>query len=201
MRKIKEALRRTKDEGRKTNGFNFFSSLVPRPSSFVNWLLILFIFSISGCGKMTGIPMGNPVGGELTAAQKFTLKNLDGGVTELNQLLSQKKLVLINFWATWCGYCVEEMPDLVKLQAANESRGFTVLAVNVGESGKQVSDFAKKMGLNFPIVLDEDNAVSQSYGLVGIPVSYLVGSTGKVLGEYHGFTPKLVSDIEGNLTA
>ena len=55
------------------------------------------------------------------------------------------------------------------------------------------------MGLNFPIVLDEDNTVAQNYGLVGIPVSYLIRSDGKVLGEYHGFSRKLVSDAEDSL--
>jgi peroxiredoxin len=153
----------------------------------------------AGCGRVTGIPMGSSVGAELTSDQKFTLKNMDGTVTDLSQVLTQKKLVLLNFWATWCTYCVEEMPDLIKLQSQYEANGFTVLAVNVGESAEQASAFAKKLGLNFPVVLDEDSAVSRSFGLVGVPVSYLVSSDGKILGEYHGFIPKLVSDVKKNL--
>jgi len=162
-------------------------------------LIVAVMFFSAGCGRVTGIPMGSAVSSELTPIQKFTLKNLDGGVTDLSQVLTQKKLVLLNFWATWCTYCVEEMPGLIKLQARHGSDGFTVIAVNVGESAGQASVFAKKMGLNFPVVLDEDNAVAQSFGLVGIPVSYLVSSDGKVLGEYHGFTPKLLSDVEKSL--
>ena len=157
------------------------------------------LFLITGCGRVVGIPSSGAVSGQLTEEQKFTLKKTDGTVVSLAQLLGQKKLVLLNFWATWCTYCVEEMPDLVDLQNRHQSNGFTVLAVNVGESVSQASAFEKKHGLNFPVVLDEDMAVSQKYGLVGIPVSYLVDSQGIVIGEYHGFTPKLVSDVEKNL--
>lgn len=164
-------------------------------------LIVTVMLLSTGCGRVTGIPMGSSVSGELTPAQKFTLKNLDGGVTDLSQVLAQKKVVLLNFWATWCTYCVEEMPDLIELQARHGSSGFTVIAVNVGESAEQASAFAKKTGLNFPVVLDQDNAVAQSFGLVGIPVSYLVSSDGKILGEYHGFTPKLISDVEKALAS
>ena len=166
---------------------------------FGAWTLVLAL-SAAGCGRVVGIPSsGAVVGAELNESQRFTLKSTDGSVVSLAQLLSQKRLVLINFWATWCGYCVEEMPDFVKLQEAQQDKGFTVLAVNVGESAAQASAFAKRHGLNFPVLLDEDMAVSQAYGLVGIPSSYLVDSGGKVIGEYHGFTPELVSDVESHL--
>lgn len=154
--------------------------------------------AVAGCGRVAGIP-GTLEGTVLTEAQKFTLKTPEGQALSLAQLLAQKKLVLINFWATWCGYCVEEMPDLIKLQAKHEANGFTVVAVNAGESASQASSFAKKAGLNFPVALDEDMAVSQSYGLVGIPTTFLVNAEGKVLGQYNSFTPELVSDVENNL--
>ena len=154
----------------------------------------------AGCSALTGTgSSASSLGTELKPTQRFTLMNPAREAVSLDQVLSKNKAVLINFWATWCGYCVEEMPDLVKLQTRLESRGFTVLGVDVGESADQASSFAKKFGLNFPIVLDEDNTVSQNYGLVGIPVSYLIRSDGKVLGEYHGFSNKLVSDVEDSL--
>ena len=153
-----------------------------------------------GCSKIMETPSGS-VQTELKPAQRFTLMDLKNEAVSLDRLLSTHKSVLINFWATWCSYCVEEMSDLVKLQAEHGARGFTVLAVDVGETAEQASAFAQKHGLNFPIVLDTDNTVAQNYGLVGIPVSYLIGSDGKVLGEYHGFTKKLVSDVEASLKA
>ncbi len=166
---------------------------------FLGLMMAGMILFSSGCERVTGLPAGGAVNRELTQAQRFKLKNIDGTVTDLSQVLMKKKLVLINFWATWCGFCVEEMPDLVKLQKWHEGEGFTVVAVNSGESAHQAAAFAAKFRLNFPVVLDEDNEISQSYGIVGIPVSYLVSSDGKILGEYHGFTRRLVSDIKKNL--
>ena len=173
-----------------------------RGRAVVAFVVLWAAIVVAGCGKVNLAPIGGGAMGEsLTTEQRFVLKNIDGQTTDLSQVLSQKKLVLLNFWATWCTYCVEEMPDLVKLQAKNESRGFTVLAVNVGESVAQASDFAKKFNLNFPVVVDETSAVAQAYGLVGIPVSYLVASDGKIIGEYHGFTPKMIADVESNLAS
>ena len=153
-------------------------------------------FFIGGCAGKPGSGSAIGSGGHLTAEQRFTLKNLNNENTGLDQVLANNKAVLIDFWATWCGYCVEEMPDLIRLQEANKGRGFTVLAVNVGESSRQASAFSDKMKLNFPIVLDEDMAVSQKYGLVGIPTSILVNSTGKILGVYHEFSHSLEADVE-----
>ena len=161
--------------------------------------LLVAVFAVSGCGKIAGIP-SSMAGSKLTEDQKFTLKTPDGSVLSLAQVLSQKKAVLINFWATWCGYCIEEMPSLVKLQAEHEANGFTVIGVDSGESASQVAAFVKKHSLNFPVVLDEDMSVSQRYALVGIPTSFLVTSDGTIVGEYSGFTPKLVSDVEKSLS-
>jgi len=154
---------------------------------------------MSGCGRVAGIPSSMD-GSLLTEEQKFTLKTPDGSVVSLAQVLPQKKSVLLNFWATWCPYCVEEMPELVKLHAQHEAAGFTVIAVNVGESASQAAAFIKKHHLNFPVVLDENMSVSERYGLVGLPTSFLIGTDGKVIGQYTGYTPKLVSDVEKSLS-
>ena len=170
------------------------------PGRLRTFVLMPALIFLAGCSGLSGPGSGaSSIGPELKQTQRFTLKNPAGETVSLDQLLSKHKSVLLNFWATWCSYCVEEMPDLVKLQARLQDKGFTVLAVDVGESAGQASAFAKKMGLNFPVVLDEDNTVAQNYGLVGIPVSYLIASDGKVLGEYHGFSRQLVTDVEDSL--
>lgn len=160
-------------------------------------VLIYGALYLAGCSGSSVI--SSSVGKDLEPSQRFTLKNPKGEAVSLDQVLSSHKSVLLNFWATWCSYCVEEMPDLVKLQERLSPQGFTVLAVDVGESAEQVAAFADRAGLNFPIVLDTDNTVAQNYGLVGIPVSYLIDSSGKIIGEYHGFTSKLVKDAEASL--
>jgi peroxiredoxin len=134
-------------------------------------------------------------GSELTQSQRFTLKDIKGEAVSLDQVLSKNKAVLIDFWATWCGFCVEAMPELVKLQDKYQTSGFTVLAVNVGESLNQVVGFAEKMKLNFPVLLDEDMSVSRQYGIVGLPTTLLINAQGQVLGEYHEGS-RFESDIE-----
>ena len=163
-------------------------------------ILIALIVFLAGCSGISGSgSTASSLGPELKSSHRFTLKDLNGEAVSLDRMLSKNKAVLINFWATWCTFCVEEMPDLIKLQTKLQDQGFTVLAVDVGEPAEQAAAFAKKMGLNFPVVLDEDSTVAQNYGLVGIPVSYLIASDGKVLGEYHGFSHRLVSDVEDSL--
>lgn len=128
--------------------------------------------------------------------QDFTLKNLEDQDTSLQSVLKTHKAVLLNFWATWCPPCQEEIPGLIKLQAQHQASSFTVLGISVGESQKKVSSFVKKNGINYPILLDKEESVAESYGVVGIPTSYLLSSDGKVLGEYHAYTPELIADIE-----
>ncbi len=134
--------------------------------------------------------------GQLSGRQMFTLKNLDGEDVSLEALLKRNKAVLLNFWATWCPPCREEIPDLIKLQETYQGRSFTILGVDVGESGAKVSGFVKKIGINYPVVLDSDNRVTEIYRVVGIPTSLLIDSDGKILGVYHGFTGPLVEDVK-----
>ncbi len=164
------------------------------------WLPLLALVVLAGCMRPGEAPSGS-VQGELKPSQRFTLPDTKGQAVSLDRTLAQHKSVLVNFWATWCSYCVEEMPDLIKLQDRVGKDGFTVLAVNVGETAEQASYFIRKQGLNFPVVLDTDSTVAQNYGLVGIPVSYLIDPGGKILGEYHGFTKRLVADVEKSLKA
>jgi thiol-disulfide isomerase/thioredoxin len=157
--------------------------------------LSVFLF-IVGCVGQGSRHVSAKVIGELKESQKFTLTDLNGQSVSLDQLLKEKKAVLINFWATWCPPCREEIPDLIKLQEKYKDSAFTILGVDVGESQKKVSGFAEKEGINYPIVLDSDMKVSESFSVYGIPTSYLVSSGGKILGEYHAFTSQLAADVD-----
>ena len=134
--------------------------------------------------------------GESQVLQKFTLNNLKDEPVSLDMLLKKNRAVLINFWATWCPPCREEIPGLITLQEKFKDKSFTVLGVDVGESKTKVSNFAEKIGINYPVVLDPDMSVTERYSVVGIPTSFLVSSTGKILGEYHAYTPDLETDVE-----
>ena len=154
----------------------------------------LFFFA-AGCMNQNSKDL-SAESGTLSGSQLFTLRNLDGQDTSLEILLKRNKAVLLNFWATWCPPCREEIPELMKLQETYQDRAFTVLGIDVGESAAKVSSFVKKEGINYPIVLDSNSEVTEGYGVVGIPTSFLIRSDGKVLGVYHVFTRQLVADIE-----
>ena len=90
-------------------------------------------------------------------APDFALAALDGSTIALSDLEGQ--VILINFWATWCPPCREEMPAIQQLYDQYQDRGFTVLAINQGQEAAQVATFAEEMGLTFPVLLDPDGDV------------------------------------------
>ncbi len=117
-------------------------------------------------------------------APDFELKNLDGTTIKLSDL--RGKNVIINFWATWCGFCVEEMPDLQKLQNTYKDKNLVVLAINVGESKEVVEKFMKDNNLDLEVVLDEDSEVSNLYGVRSFPTSLVVSKDGEALASHSG---------------
>lgn len=105
-------------------------------------------------------------------APNFTLQTYDGTVYELHQL--QGHPVVVNFWATWCGYCVKEMPDIQELHDTYSQKGLYVLGVNCSEDTDDVLSFANNHNLSFPILLDESGQVSNLYRINSIPTTYFL---------------------------
>lgn len=153
-----------------------------------------FIFIVAGCvGRGSNEAMAL---GQITPNQYFTLDDTEGQSVSLDETLKNNKAVLLNFWATWCPPCQEEIPGLISLQSKHKDKGFTVLGVDVGESAQKVSNFMKKVGINYPVLLDKDMKVSEAYRVVGIPTSFLIDSNGKILGVYHSYSESLIRDVE-----
>ena len=98
-----------------------------------------------------------------TAAPDFTVKDSERSVT-LSQLKGQ--IVVLNFWATWCPPCVEEMPSLVQMQQRMKARGVTVLAVSVDADGGQYQQFLREHGVSLLTVRDPDQKASSLYGTI-----------------------------------
>jgi len=90
------------------------------------------------------------------------------------------KVVLVNFWATWCEPCVTEMPALQQLRNTFGPRDFEVLAVNMQEGPAKINAFVEKSGVSFPIVRDTDGAVAKVWGARVLPASYLVDRDGRI---------------------
>ena len=130
----------------------------------------------------TAVPVTHVSGG--VQAPEFTLATADGKKVALAGL--KGKVVLLNFWATWCPPCREEMPSMERLHQELKEQGLTVLAVNIQESPKQVARFMRDFRLTFPALLDGDATVSGLYGVRGLPSTYLVDRTGQVVGQAVG---------------
>jgi peroxiredoxin len=115
-----------------------------------------------------------------TPAPPISLRLLGGGRTELEALRGRP--VIINFWATWCAPCRQEMPELAAIWQAQRASGLEVLAVNVTdqERRKDVAAFVAELGLPFPVLLDERGRVRERYDLTTLPTTYFVDSLGVV---------------------
>lgn len=115
----------------------------------------------------------------------------------------QGKIVLLNFWATWCAPCVQEIPSLNQLYVRFEDKGFIVLAVSVDEDQDQYREFLADAGVAFPTVRDPERSVSSRYGTAKYPESYLIDREGRVLRKYVGaeewLRPEIVNYIRSLL--
>ena len=115
------------------------------------------------------------------AAGNFELENSSGKKVKLSDY--KGKPVIISFWAAWSPYCIEEMPELQKLgDSLKESKKAVLLTINSGEDKKLVTDFIKSNSLTFSVLLDMKEAVSESYGVPGIPFTLFIKSDGTVYG-------------------
>ena len=114
----------------------------------------------------------------------FTLSTLDGDAITLSDL--KGRVVLINFWTTWCTPCREEMPSLERLYRHFKYKKFTLLAVDIMEHPETVKTFTKKYDLTFPILLDKTGDVAQKYGANAIPTTYIIDKKGKAVGKAIG---------------
>jgi peroxiredoxin len=120
-----------------------------------------------------------------SAAPDFTLRSAEGRNLRLNEQRGQ--VVLVNFWATWCGPCRQEMPHLNRLYDKYKASGFTLLGVNIDDDPRTATSTAARMGLKFPVLLDADKAVSKLYDLGSMPATVLIDRDGKVRFLHRGY--------------
>ncbi len=144
-------------------------------------LIILTLLIITGC---SGESNQSPQIGK--TAPDFKLDSLDGQSISLSNL--RGKPVLINFWATWCSPCRDEMPYIQAVYDEWSDKGLVVLAINVGESPSQVEKFMESQHLSLLVLLDTKRAAAQEYNIRGIPTTFFIDKDGiiqdKIIGAF-----------------
>ena len=117
-------------------------------------------------------------------APDFNLEDLSGKRLGPKEL--RGKVVFLNFWATWCIPCRQEMPMMEKLHREFKGQGLEVVAINIKENKKEVRKFFDELGLTFISLLDKDGKVSEEYGAWAIPLSYFINRGGEFVGKVEG---------------
>jgi peroxiredoxin len=137
---------------------------------------------------------------ERKPAPDFTLKDAEGRDVSLSDY--QGKVVLLNFWATWCGPCKIEMPWFVDFQRKYKDRGFSVIAVSLDDEGWEiVRPFTDKFELNFPVVVGSDEMADQFGGVAALPTTFIIDKEGRIVNSHMGLVGRgeYEEDIEALL--
>ncbi len=118
-------------------------------------------------------------------APDFTLPAIGG--TNLRLQEQRGRVVMVNFWATWCGPCRVEMPHLNRLYDKYRDAGFVLLGVNIDDEPRKAAEFASRLGLRFPVLWDADKKVSRLYDLAAMPSTVLIDRDGRVRHIHRGY--------------
>ena len=152
-----------------------------RPSRpIAAWVLPLALCVVVGCFDSSQPAPDGP----REQAPAFDLLRLDGVRARLDEM--QGKIVILDFWATWCAPCREEMPSIERLRRVMKDQRFAVLAVNLAEPEPRVGQFLQSMSLGFPILLDADMVVTRAWKVRQLPASFVVGPDGRIRYSYLG---------------
>ncbi len=168
------------------------------------WLILFFTLNVApGWGQskinFKAIPILQPMK-ETTPTPDFSLINPEGKKISLKDF--RGKTVFLNFWATWCEPCREEMPAMEKLYQENQNNNFVVVAINVKDRKQEALAFVKELKITYPIAFDPNAEVASLYGAWGLPTTYLIGPKGEGLARGWGpaqwYSPaarKLIKDL------
>jgi len=147
-------------------------------------IILLFTTSISiaASEKLTG------------KAANFTLKSRSGKNIKLSELRGQ--VVMLNFWASWCGPCRKEMPLLEKISKKYKRLGFTLLGVNVEENSSAAKKYLREVKVSFPILFDRTNKTSKLYNVSAMPTTILIDRNGNKRFLHKGYKPGYENDYK-----
>jgi thiol-disulfide isomerase/thioredoxin len=168
-------------------------------------LILFFTISVVGCQKeketktaasVNNISPASTMQGDENKAPDFTLVNIEGKNVSLSDY--KGKVVIVDFWATWCAPCRKGIPDLIDLQKKYKDKLAVIgISLDMGNNKARVPDFVNKMGINYPIVYFNNKVLSDYGGIIAIPTSFIIDKDGNIIKKIVGLYPK--SELEKQL--
>jgi peroxiredoxin len=154
--------------------------------TFSRLAIVLTIFALvssSDFAWLTGFPLARAAA-VLQLAPGFTLADLKGHKIDLAAYRGQ--VVLLNFWATWCAPCREETPEFIRLQNEYRSRRLQVIGLSLDDDPKPVLEFYRRFKINYPVAIGDAALAERFGGILGLPVTFLIGCDGRIHSKYSG---------------
>ncbi|WP_086481559.1 TlpA family protein disulfide reductase [Oceanospirillum sanctuarii] len=136
---------------------------------------------------------------QLAPMTQVSLPNVKGGLASLADF--KGKVVLVDFWASWCGPCRQSFPWMNQLQNQYKSDGLEVVAINLDQEADLAAEFLQEVPAQFTVLLDTDAQLPGEYGVMGMPSSYLIDRNGKIRAQHIGFHSDRVKDYEDTIKA
>jgi peroxiredoxin len=164
----------------------------------IKTILLISFFVLADAGAAVSAGRGSLLG---LRAPDFALRDMKGNYVSLTAL--RGKVVVLNFWATWCPPCKLEMPSLNRLHNDYLARGLEVIAVSTDSSDKGIRNYTGELHLNLRILRDRDGRLSKLYGVYSLPTTFVIDQSGMVvlryMGEQDWDSPKIRAKIEALL--
>jgi peroxiredoxin len=162
---------------------------------------VLILLSLSGCSSSAGLrsgPANVKPDKDREPAPDFALKDADGRTVRLSDY--KGKVVLLNFWATWCHPCRMEIPWFIELEKENKDRGFAVIGISMDEEGwDAVKPFQKELRVNYRMLMGTDMVAHLFGGVDALPTSFILDRQGRIASTHVGLASK--SDYENDIEA
>ena len=169
------------------------------------WIFVGVLFAMGSLAihhqvKMEGVGGGSAMAGRLrnlevgSESPDFSATDLQGRPITLSELLDSK-VVVLDFWAIWCGPCLMALPGLQEIHEEFSGQGVEILAVNLGEDPEQIQAFLDENGYTFPVVADQDLTIGGLFGVGGIPAQVVVNRDGRVESIQVGYFPGIKESL------